>query len=165
MKGQRKPTRADERVHIVLVSATEQARRVQQAIARRAYQLFERRGGAAWHELEDWRKAESEVVLPCCGGQMKLNGKLWLGADASCFEAGTIEIWVAPRRLTFCGRPSIGNVRATCTEGRPELVYRAVDLPLQVETERVTTRFHGSSLEIILRQAQQKEAAAMSVAV
>lgn len=165
MKANHVPTKADKKVKVVPVNATEQARRIQQAIARRAYQIFERRGGAGWHELEDWHKAESEILLPSCCGQMKSNGKLWIGTNASSFETGTIEIWVAPRRLTFCGNPSVGKIHAPFKESRPEMVYRVVDLPLEVETEGVVARFHGPSLELVLRQAQPKPASAMAAAV
>jgi len=42
------------------MNGEEQARREQAAVARRAYEIFESRGSASWHELEDWREAESE---------------------------------------------------------------------------------------------------------
>ena len=34
------------------------------AVARRAYDLYERRGRAGGHGDEDWRQAESELVFP-----------------------------------------------------------------------------------------------------
>lgn len=101
----KKHSKAGEKPKIVAVDANEQARRVQEAVARRAYQIFERRGSASWHELEDWREAEAELVRPCCSGRMNVDGTLWMGTDAAVFERGTIEIWVAPHRLTICGKP------------------------------------------------------------
>ena len=157
-----KHSRTGEKLKLTPLDANEQARRVQEAVARRAYEIFERRGGAAWHELEDWRQAESELVPPCCGGKMTLNGSLWLGTDASTFEEGTIEIWIAPRHITICGKPRIEKERAASGERRAEMIYHAVDLPLEVDPSGVTATFHGPSLEIVLRKAQAKPAQTMA---
>ena len=69
----RKHSRAQKKPRVVAVPASEQTRRVAEAVARRAYEIFESRGSAPWHELEDWRQAESELVRPRCSGQMNLN--------------------------------------------------------------------------------------------
>jgi hypothetical protein len=37
---------------------------VQLAIARRAFELFEKRGGECGHDWEDWFQAESELLHP-----------------------------------------------------------------------------------------------------
>jgi Protein of unknown function (DUF2934) len=37
---------------------------LQEQIRRRAYELYERRGGVEGHELEDWLQAESELTQP-----------------------------------------------------------------------------------------------------
>jgi hypothetical protein len=72
------------------MDASDQTCRVQEAVARRAYQIFERRGSAPCHELEDWRQAEAELVRPCCSGSMSVDGTLWMGTDAGVFERDTI---------------------------------------------------------------------------
>ncbi len=38
--------------------------RLQERIRQRAYQLYEARGATPGHELEDWTKAESEMLGP-----------------------------------------------------------------------------------------------------
>jgi Protein of unknown function (DUF2934) len=59
-----KPVRAGEELKLTIVDADEQTRRIRKAVARRAYAIFESRGSACWHEREDWRQAESELVNP-----------------------------------------------------------------------------------------------------
>lgn len=108
----RKRSRADEKPRVEVVNAIEQTRRVQEAVARRAYEIFESRGSAPWHELEDWRQAEAELVGPQCTGEISLDGTLWVSTDATIFEPGTVEIWVAPRKITICGKASADNVNA-----------------------------------------------------
>ena len=156
----RKHSRAQEKPRVVAVTASEQTRRVEEAVARRAYEIFESRGSAPWHELEDWRQAEAELVGPRCSGEMSLDGTLWVGTDAAIFEQGTIEIWVAPRKITICGKASVDKVdahrnRIARRQGR-QTIFHALNLPVEIDPSHVTAKFNGPSLEILLRKAQAK---------
>ena len=48
-------------------------------ISRRAYELYERRGGEAGHEVEDWLTAQAELarerIMPLAGEAVKTNRK------------------------------------------------------------------------------------------
>ena len=153
----RKHSRAQEKPRVVAVTASAQTQRVEEAVARRAYEIFESRGSAPWHELEDWRQAESELVRPRCSGQVNLNGALWIGTDAAIFEEGTTEIWVAPRHLTICGKPRVdkSDARRKHIGSHPsrETVFHAFDLPVEIDPSHVTAKFNGWSLEILLKKA------------
>jgi len=158
----RRPSRTGEEVKLTRLNADEQARRVHDALSRRAYQLFEHRGCSGRHEIDDWRQAESELLVPCCCGDMTLNGSLWLGTDSSNFEEGTMEIWVAPRRITICGKPRMGGKYCVSKALSADRIFRVIDLPLDVDPSGVTTRFSGPSLEIVMRKAQANPAPAMA---
>jgi HSP20 family molecular chaperone IbpA len=155
-----KHSRIDEKAKLAILSADEQTKRMQQAVARRAYEIFETRGATSWHELEDWRQAEAELVSPLCCGRMTLNGNLWVGADAAAFQEGTIEIWVAPHKITICGKPRRDRVDAHRQHigARPNgtMIFHVLDLPLEVDPSSVTAKFNGPSLELLLRKAQAK---------
>jgi len=159
LKAAKKHSRAGEKLKVVGVDAGEQTRRVQEAVARRAYEIFGRRGCASWHELEDWRQAEAELVRPCCSGQMSVDGTLWMGTDAAIFEEGTIEVWVAPRQLTICGKPSAGKegvAAATKWSGSHpdgEMIFHVIDLTCEIDPSRVSAKIDGPSLEILLKKA------------
>lgn len=43
------------------LAATAEAPNIEEEIRNRAYELFEARGGAEGHELEDWLLAEQEI--------------------------------------------------------------------------------------------------------
>lgn len=114
----KKHSRAGEKIKIFAVDASEQTRRVQEVVARRAYEIFESRGSASGHDVEDWSQAESELVRPCFSGRMSVDSTLWIGTDVGVFEEGTIEIWVAPHQLTICGKPRAEKeIAAATTEG------------------------------------------------
>jgi HSP20 family molecular chaperone IbpA len=157
--GAEKRSRAGEKLNIVAMDANEQTRRIHAAIARRAYEIFENRGSGA-HEQEDWRQAESELVMPLICGRTTLGDNLWVGSDAAPFQDGTINIWVAPRRLTICGKPHVKR-RATAmmessSRREEEMIFRIIGLPVEVDPSRVTAGLNGTSVEIFLRKTQAK---------
>lgn len=165
----RKHSRAGEKLKVVAVSASEQTRRVKEAVARRAYEIFESRGSASWHELEDWRQAESELVRPRCSGQMRLNDTLWVGADASIFDEGTIEIWAAPRQLTICGKPRVAKESAATHRSGSSLdrgmIFHVVDLSCEIDPSRIAAEINGSSLDILLRRGEVERGAKREIKV
>lgn len=160
-------SRTDEKVQVIAMNADEQARRTDAAIARRAYEIFESRGSAAWHELEDWRQAESELVKPLCHGRMPIGDNVWIGTNVATFEEGTIEIWVAAHRLTICGKPRIKGQTAAVTQSRSsgiEKIFRVADLPFEIDPSNVPAKFSGPSLEILLKKAQPEHKARATAA-
>lgn len=163
-----KHSRAGEKVKLAIMDEDEQTRRVHEAVARRAYAIFESRSPASGHELEDWSQAECGLVSSLCCGRMTAGDSLWVGADVAVFEEGTIEIWVAPRRMTVCGKPRVDKVHAARkpTGARPdgEMIFRVLDLPIEVDPSRVTARFNGPALEVLLKMAQARPEQEVKVA-
>jgi HSP20 family molecular chaperone IbpA len=157
-KSVRKHSRTGEKLEVKAVTANEQERKVQEAVARRAYAIFESRGLESGHELEDWRQAEREVVRPLCGGRMTVDDSLWVGADVAAFETGTVELWIAPRRITVCGKPRQEKLDAIRTRSKPpaegEKIFRVLDLAFEVDPSQVTAKFNGPELELLLKRAQ-----------
>jgi hypothetical protein len=155
-----KHSRAIDKVKLAIVDADEQTRRMQEAVARRAYAIFESRGSAGWHELEDWRQAESDLITPLCCGQMTVGDNLWVGADTAALQEGTIEVWIAPRKITVCGAPRMDKMDAHRKQLGPrpeeEMIFHVRDLTVEIDPSRVTAKFNGPSLEILLRLAQAK---------
>jgi Protein of unknown function (DUF2934) len=162
-----KHSRAGEKLSIIPLDAHEQERRIHAAIARRAYEIFVNRGSGT-HEQEDWRQAESALLRPLCLGRTSLDDSLWLSMDATHFEKGTISIWVALRRLTICGKPRARKhtttVAPNSSQPHEELMFREVGLPVAVDPLKVTARFKGQFLEILLRKAQAKPNQAVKAA-
>jgi len=145
-------------LRIAAVSSGGQSKRIRDAIALRAFQICKSRGCGSGRQVEDWRRAESEILAPLNCGHLVLEGKVWLSTDAACFEKGDIEICVEPRRLTICGtprdyRPSQPSEK--CGSGPcKDIVFHALDLPVEIEPSQATARFRGRFLEIDLPKAQ-----------
>jgi len=153
--------------NIVAVNADEQERRIHEAIARRAYEIFKNRGSGA-HEQEDWRQAESTILQPFCVGRMTVDDSLWVSMDAAHFLEGTINIWVAPQRVTICGKPRLRRQPATpavsSSQMQPEIMFREVRLPVEVDPLKVTAKLNGRFLEIFLTKARAKPELAVKAA-
>lgn len=138
------------KITVLTVNSAEQTRKVDQAIARRAYEIFERRGGTGWHELEDWRQAESEVRSKLCFGLTSSADALLVACDIARFEKDSVEIWVAPKQITICGKPVThkekrANSGLQLCQGK---VFRTVALPVEGEPDGVFLSLKGSFLEI-----------------
>jgi HSP20 family molecular chaperone IbpA len=140
-----------DKIKVMKVDSDEQARRIDEAIARRAYEIFERRGGMGWHEIEDWRQAESEVRSTLCFSLSEANDSFRVGFDAARFEEGTAEVWIAPRQMTICGKPIRHQEQAESAtavyEGR---VFRTFALPVEVEPGRAVANVKRNFVEIRL---------------
>ena len=139
------------------VSAAEQRRRIDQAIARRANEIFESRGAAGWHELEDWRQAELEVRSNFCFGLTTSIDAASVGFNAGSFETDSIELWVAPRQITICDKPLRPKVPAAGTApaylGR---VFRVIVLPAVIDPKGVVMHWNSSFVEIRLPIVQTR---------
>jgi len=145
-------------ISVTEINATEQARRTDEAIAHRAYEIFERRGGMSWHELEDWRRAESELRTKLCVGVTSSDDALCVSCDVAGFETGTVEVWVAPRQITISGKTISHREPAARPNPYHGIVFRVVPLSLEVEPSRVVATLKRHFLEIhlpIVRSRQE----------
>lgn len=148
-----------KRFRISVVDASEQERRLDQVISRRAYEIFERRGGTGWHELEDWRTAESEIRSNLCVGKICSGGFLLADCDISGFAYDSVEIWLAPRQLTLCGKRIRPEKQAPATSRYQVPVFRVAALPVEIDPRRAFTTVRQGFLEIhmpIVRPEQKK---------
>ena len=91
---------------------------------------------------------------------MSLDHTFWLSTDATPFEEGGINIWVAPKRVTICGKAHSKPGSIVPQNGGPdshdEVMFRVVKLPVEVDPRNVTTKFNGHFLEILLKKAEPK---------
>ena len=142
-------------IPVIAVSAEEQTRRVDEAIAKRAYQIFEKRGARAWHELEDWRQAENELHGNLCFSKTTEDHTFVVGTDPGGFAPGTLEIWVAPTRVTLTGDWHPRRSKGVTDGGYPTFhhIFRSIELACPVDPSKAQAYIRNQFLEIKLPQA------------
>jgi len=139
------------KIKLMNVGPDEQARRIDEAIARRAYEIFEQRGSMGWHELEDWRQAESEVRGKLCFSLSTADGSLHIGFNVAHFEEGSVEVWVSSRKMTICGRPIRRREQDERTKPSYEgIAFRTIVLPAEVEPARAVASVKRNFVDICL---------------
>ena len=108
-----------------------------QAIARRAFELFEGSGHNGGHELEDWLKAESEFLHPVPLEIAEADHALTVKAEVPGFTEKDLKISVEPHRLTITGRRDAQDRKKAgktlYTETWSDEILRVVDLPREID--------------------------------
>jgi HSP20 family molecular chaperone IbpA len=124
-------------------------------IARRAFELFESRGGSHGHDFDDWITAELELLRPYRHDLKESAGAVVFHAELPCsFAPDQLNVSVEPRRLTISGERElqvecVGDV-PTHTEKRTERVFHMEELPANVDPSGTTATLKGELLEIMM---------------
>jgi HSP20 family molecular chaperone IbpA len=127
-----------------------------QAITRRAYEIFEGNGRRFGHDLEDWFKAEMDMLHPVHVNIDEGEDSLEVKAEVPGFSEKEIEVSVEPRRLTITGKRETDTKK---DEKKSKTVYsefcsnqilRTVDLPASVDAEKTTATFKNGVLHLTM---------------
>jgi HSP20 family protein len=73
-------------------------------ISRRAYEIFEGKGKTSGQDLEDWVRAESEMLHPLHLRMAEKDDALTIEAEVPGFSANDLEVSLEPWRLTISGK-------------------------------------------------------------
>lgn len=128
-------------------------------IEERAFQLFEERGREDGHDLEDWFKAEQELLAPVPITIAEKNNELRIHAEVPGFTPKDISLNVEQNALTLQGDAET----KTDTEFERRQIYRRVALPADVIPEKAKATWKDGTLEIIAPKAVDKSAVTVAV--
>jgi len=132
----------------------ELADEINRRIARRAYELFELSGFTHGHAHEDWLRAESEILLDLPVDITETETELNVRADVPGFGEKDIEVRVAPRSLCIIGQRRHSSEQkegqAVYSERSAAQIFRVLDLPSQVDPDRVNAKVSDAILDIKL---------------
>ncbi len=149
-----------ERMPLKLVSFDdlfERMNKTYDSIARRAFEIFESNGKLFGRELDDWFKAESELLHPIHVEVRESDQALAVRAEVPGFDAKEIEVSVEPRRLTITGKRETKEERKTektiYSERCAGQILRVIDLPAEVDTAKVTAALKDGILELGMPKA------------
>ncbi|HXF06459.1 MAG TPA: Hsp20 family protein [Blastocatellia bacterium] len=141
-------------IHPMTSSVQETVDRLREQIAVRAHQLAVERGYEPGHELDDWLRAESQLVWK---PEMHLEEHphtLVVKFRVPGIPREDIHVWVDRRSLVLLGEAqpegTAEDVRIHGSEFRYGQIYRQLDLPIPVEPERGRARLSDGVLTITL---------------
>jgi HSP20 family protein len=151
MKGTELLTHSSEEI-------LDQLLQIYDGIARRAFEIFESRGGSPGHDLEDWFRAESELLHPVPLNLSESSGKFIVRAEVPGFGRNDIEINVEPCCLGISGKRETKeedeNAKMIRSEWCADRIVRTLDLPSDVDTSKVSTTLKDGILTVHLPKAQ-----------
>jgi HSP20 family protein len=138
-------------------SLYERMNRIYEAVARRAYEIFENDGWPDGHDQEHWFKAESELLHPVHVRIKESDQALTLQAEVPGFDASELQYRLEPRRLTIIGeKQTTAENKAGTTiykEQCSQEILRAIELPAVADTSRTSATLKSGVLEFTLPKA------------
>jgi HSP20 family protein len=134
--------------------------RIQQtydSIARRAFEIFDNNGRWLGNELEDWFRAESELLHPVHLEMEESDDNLTVRAEVPGFSTKELEINVEPRKLTIAGKHEAQEEsekgKTIYSERCAKEILRVVDLPAEVDGSKVTATLKDGVLNLEMPKA------------
>jgi HSP20 family protein len=128
------------------------------AIARRAFELFEDDGRIFGRDLDHWFRAEAELLHPAHVQVREADDAIVVDAEVPGFTANELKLSLEPRRLTISGeklnereQKKKGNV--LYSERCSRELLRSIDLPVEVNASRATATLNNGILELTAPKA------------
>lgn len=137
-------------------------RELQLAIAHRAHELFEARGRQYGHDLEDWLRAESELLCPVSISMSESKDRISVRANVAGFDENEIEVSVEPSRITILGKrkQSTAKTEMETTEqtgSHPDQILEVIDLATEVMPQRAIVELQEGVLNCELPTASKNK--------
>lgn len=127
------------------------------SVARRAFELFEHNGRGFGHDLENWFRAESELLHPVHIDMTETGDALAVRAEVPGFTANDLEVSIEPRRLTITGKRETSEERkdkkVIYQERCSNQIMRVLELPVAVDGDKASATIKDGVLELNLPKA------------
>jgi HSP20 family protein len=136
--------------------------RIYDSITRRAFEMFEGNGGWFGHDLDDWFRAEAELLHPLPLEVKESEGDFTVRAEVPGFTAKDLEISLEPRSLKIAGKRESKEEekkgKTICSEFRADQIMRAIDLLADFDTSKASAVLKDGVLTIDLPKAVHAKA-------
>ena len=136
---------------------------ISQNIAYRAYELFKAREPKTSEPLDDWFRAESELLRPLPVQIKETNNQFVVRAEVPGFKAEDIEVSVEPRLLMISGKATSDHEskvedeteQTVFNECRSRQFFRSFELPCEVEAPTALATLKDGMLELTLNKLEK----------
>lgn len=145
----------------------QQIDRIYDSIARRAFEIFAGNANGFGHDVENWYRAESELLHPVHVELTEQGGALNVTAEVPGFEAKDLEIKLQPGRLTISGQRETKEERkkgkTVYHERCANEILRVVDLPAEVDASKAEAKLKNGILEMYMPKGKAANTARVQV--
>jgi HSP20 family molecular chaperone IbpA len=133
---------------------------IHENIARRAFEIFENDGGFFGHDVDNWLKAESELLHPVHMDVKDSDGHLVAKAEVPGFNANQLQVSLDDGRLTITGKKQItkedkAKGKTVYEEHCSSELLRVIDLPAEVDAAKTTAILKNGVLELNMPKKAQ----------
>jgi len=145
----------------------ERFNKLSEQISRRAYEICVGTGNVFGRDLENWWKAESEILHPVHLRVAEKDGAIFVEAEVPGFTAKELEVGLEGHRLTISGKKETTEEKkkgkTIYQEQCSEQLLRAIDLPAEVDSARAAATLKNGVLEISIPMVAKASAAAQRI--
>jgi HSP20 family molecular chaperone IbpA len=136
----------------------ERLEQIHEAVARRAYELFVSNGLTHGHDLEDWLRAESEILQPVPVEVGETDEGFTVRVKVPGFKEKEIELHVEPRIVYISGQREEKAERkkgkTVYSEWRSDRISRSLELPAEVNPDNVKATLNDGVLDVRLQKVR-----------
>lgn len=147
----------------------ERINRLHEAIARRAFAMFENDGGFFGHDVEHWLKAEAELLHPVHIKLTETGEAVELQAEVPGFDSKDLDVSVESGRVTVSGKKESSaehrKGKVVYSEQCSDDILRVIDLPAEVDATKATATLKNGVLALKIPKAAHARTTKVEVKV
>jgi HSP20 family molecular chaperone IbpA len=145
----------------------ERINRLHDAIARRAFAMFENDGGFLGHGLEHWLKAEAELLHPVHIKLTETGEAVELQAEVPGFDSKDLEISLESGRVVISGKKESSaehkKEKVLYSEQCSDAILRVIELPTEVDATKASATLKNGVLVLNIPKAAHAKATKVEV--
>jgi HSP20 family protein len=138
-------------------------------IRNRAFELFERRGGAPGFDVEDWIQAEHDLFWVPQAELTETEGEFKIAVGVPGFEAKDLDITALPDEILIQGKAEKREEKSEegirYSEFGGKTLYRRFGLATPVDIGTVTANVEKGLLTVIAPKKKEEKVAGKKIAV
>jgi HSP20 family protein len=127
-------------------------------ISQRAFSIFEGNGRIDGHDLDDWLRAEAEILTPVPVELSETDTELTIRAQVPGFTEKELEIVAEPGRLFITGKTEKKSEekrkKTLYSQISSNEIFRMVALPAEIDPEKVNAMLKNGVLEVSMYKAK-----------
>ncbi len=142
-------------------------REINHAISRRAYDLWQLRGFYHGNDLDDWFRAESELLRFVPVEVLEDENEVKVLADVPGFVPKDITVQLEPNRLLIRAKTEQSHEqhkgKLTYSERLGNEIFRVVNLPTEIDSDKANAVIHDGVLELTLPKSESAKSRRLQV--